>query len=331
MGLIHKDVKSIPVGYLDTIRMYPLDFEEFCLACNLNQSVLDYLNNCFDKKELVDSLIHKKMLLLFKLYLIIGGMPEVVQTYVQTNNLFDVKTAQQNIINLYLKDIAKYDTDNKLYIDDVYKAVASELNSENKRFILKNLNENARFNRYENALSWLKNSAVTIPVHLVDEPVLPLVLSKRINLLKLFLNDVGLLACMYSTEDVQIKILRDELDINFGAIFENAVAQELVAHGFDVFYYKSNKIGEIDFVVELGGQVIPIEVKSGGNYLKHLALDKLLQVQNYKINQAYVFNIGNTKVDKNVFYLPVYMIMFLKQKHMDRNLVYKLDLSDLQV
>ena len=262
LGVELKDIRSVPVGYLSILEMYPLDFREFCEANRVSQTVMDKLKECFEKKQPVDELIHEKMMELFRLYLIVGGMPAVVDAYIRTNNLKEVLRIQQGIVQLYYKDIAKYDKDNKLYLDEIFSLIPSELNNKNKRFIMKDLNENFRFSRYENSFIWLKEAGVALPVYCVQEPEIPLLLSKSTNLFKLFLSDVGLLASMY-VDGLQLKILSREKDINFGAIYENVAVQELKAHGFELYYFNSKKQGELDFVIEYQGNVLPLEIKSG--------------------------------------------------------------------
>ena len=249
LGVDLKDVRSVPVGYMDTVEMYPLDFEEFAVANGVSERVLTALKTSFEEVKEVDSLIHEKMMELFRLYLIVGGMPAVVSKYLKTNNLQEVIREQKSILEAYKKDIGKYDPDNKLYLEDIFKLIPSELNNKNKRFIMKNLNENFKFSRYGNSFVWLKDAGVALPVFCVEEPTSPLLLSKATNLFKLFLSDVGLLAAMYM-DNIQIKVLNKEKDINFGAIYENVAAQELKAHGFDLYYFNSKKQGELDFLIE---------------------------------------------------------------------------------
>lgn len=265
---------------------------------------------------------------LFRLYLIVGGMPAVVDAYIRTNNLKEVLRIQQGIVQLYYKDIAKYDKDNKLYLDEIFSLIPSELNNKNKRFIMKDLNENFRFSRYENSFIWLKEAGVALPVYCVQEPEIPLLLSKSTNLFKLFLSDVGLLASMY-VDGLQLKILNREKDINFGAIYENAAAQELKAHGFELYYFNSKKQGELDFVIEYKGNVLPLEIKSGKAYTRHNALDNVLKDERYAIPQALVFCNENISTVDKIVYLPIYMIGFLENEKIDEY-IYSIDLSALQ-
>lgn len=328
LGVELKDIRSVPVGYLSILEMYPLDFREFCEANRVSQTVMDKLKECFEKKQPVDELIHEKMMELFRLYLIVGGMPAVVDAYIRTNNLKEVLRIQQGIVQLYYKDIAKYDKDNKLYLDEIFSLIPSELNNKNKRFIMKDLNENFRFSRYENSFIWLKEAGVALPVYCVQEPEIPLLLSKSTNLFKLFLSDVGLLASMY-VDGLQLKILNREKDINFGAIYENAAAQELKAHGFELYYFNSKKQGELDFAIEYKGNVLPLEIKSGKAYTRHNALDNVLKDERYAIPQALVFCNENISTVDKIVYLPIYMIGFLENEKIDEY-IYSIDLSALQ-
>lgn len=328
LGVELKDIRSVPVGYLSILEMYPLDFREFCEANRVSQTVMDKLKECFEKKQPVDELIHEKMMERFRLYLIVGGMPAVVDAYIRTNNLKEVLRIQQGIVQLYYKDIAKYDKDNKLYLDEIFSLIPSELNNKNKRFIMKDLNENFRFSRYENSFIWLKEAGVALPVYCVQEPELPLLLSKSTNLFKLFLSDVGLLASMYE-DGLQLKILSREKDINFGAIYENVAAQELKAHGFELYYFNSKKQGELDFVIEYQGNVLPLEIKSGKAYTRHNALDNVLKEERYAIPQAFVFCYENISTQEKITYLPIYMIGFLEKEKIEEY-IYSIDLSVLQ-
>lgn len=329
LGVELKDIRSVPVGYMVIYEMFPMDFFEFCRANRVSEQILEKLKDCFEKRISIDLLIHEKMMDLFRLYLIVGGMPAVVQRYIDTNNLNEVLRVQQGIVQLYKKDIAKYDPEEKLYLEDIFNLIPSELNSKNKRFILKKLNENFKFSRYENSFIWLKEAGVALPVFCVQEPEIPLLLSKSTNLFKLFLADVGLLASMYA-DGLQIKILSKEKDINFGSVYENAVAQELHAHGFELYYFNSKKQGELDFVIEYKGDVIPIEVKSGKDYSRHRALDHVINNQLYDIKQAIVFCNENIQVKDQIFYCPVYLAGMLKRQAVEGDFIYRLDLSALQ-
>lgn len=328
LGVGLKDIRSVPVGYMTIMEMYPLNFFEFCRANKVSQRIFDMLEMCWNEKKAIDQIVHEKLLDLFHLYLIVGGMPAVVEGYLRTKNLQEVFQLQKGILQLYKKDIAKYDPQNKLYLEEIFNLIPSELNSKNKRFILKNLNENFRFSRYEHSFIWLKEAGVALPVYCVQELEVPLLLSKATNLFKLFLSDVGLLAAMYA-DGLQIKILNKEKDINFGSIYENAIAQELKAQGFDLYYFNSKKQGELDFVIEYKGNVLPVEVKSGKSYTRHNALDNVMATPRYHIEQAIVFCNENIHEKNKIVYMPVYMAGMLK-KETKEDYIYSLDLGILQ-
>lgn len=329
LGVDLKDVRSVPVGYMDVFEMFPLDFEEFIMANGVAQRVIDSLHDAYENRTPVDTFIHERMMELFRLYIIVGGMPSVVARFLATNNLQEVSQEQNAILALYRQDIAKYDPKNKLYLEDIFALIPSELNTKNKRFILKNLNENFKFSRYQNSFLWLKNAGVALPTFCVTEPTVPLMLNKSANLFKLFLSDVGLLAAMYM-DGIQLKLLNREKDINFGSVYENAAAQELKAHGYDLYYFNSKKQGELDFIIEHGGNVLPIEIKSGKDYQRHAALENVMENRDYAIPTAFVFQNDNVRVDGRVVYLPIYMLMFLQKKQIPESMIYKLDLTGLQ-
>ncbi|MCF0181983.1 MAG: ATP-binding protein, partial [Muribaculaceae bacterium] len=320
LGVELNDLRSEPVGYLDTVDMFPLDFEEFVIALGVGNDVLAALRNAFEQHEPVNDHVHQQMMKYVRLYLLTGGMPAAVQKYLDTHNLRLVADEQLAILRLYKKDISKYDTGNKLYLNEIFELIPPELNAKNKRFILKNLNENVKFSRFENSFLWMKNAGVAIPTYNIEEPKLPLLLARSRNLFKLFQNDVGLLAAQYATS-VQLRILEGDDKINFGSIYENFVAQELTAHGFNAYYYNSKKNGEVDFVIEHNDQVLPIEVKSGKDYARHRALDRLMASPEYDLPQAFVLCNDNVSTTGRIACLPVYMTMFL-HKRQASDLIY---------
>lgn len=331
LGVEMKDIRSVPVGYMSEYQMYPLDFEEFVTAAGLPGNVLDSLRECWKERTPVDEFVHRKMMQLFRLYLIVGGMPAAVQAYVSTNNIQNVVKEQKDILRLYKMDIARYDRDErkKLYINEVFDIIPSELNAKNKRFILKRLNEHMTFSRHENDFIWLKDADMALPTYNVEEPTAPLKLNEQRNLFKLFQNDVGLLSCQYSSGGIQLKILKGEVNINYGAVFENAVAQELHAHDWNLYYFNSKKQGEIDFLLETDNEIIPVEVKSGKDYERHNALSRVMSNPDYGIKKAYVLCNDNLHTAGNVEYIPVYMTMFIQKNRDTEDLIYKLDLSGL--
>lgn len=316
------DVFFRPTGYLDVLEMFPLDFEEFLTAKGVGQDAIRYVQDCFEKKIPVDSAVHATFLDVYREYVLIGGMPETVDAYLKTKNLYAVQTAQENIIALYKADIADYreGNDEKLRLREVYDAIPSELNSKNKRFISSHVVSPSYFkNRnLQDEFLWLTAAGVAIPTYNVDEPVSPLSLASNRKTLKLFLNDIGLLDAALLPTGIRQKLLQGEQDVNYGAPYENAVAEELNAHGFDgkLYYYNSKKHGEVDFLVEYENKVLPIEVKSGKpnsmNAYNHSVLNNLIKM--YHLEEAYVLGQTNVlKEDDHIWDLPIYMIFVLKR------------------
>lgn len=328
LGIEINDLRSVPVGYLTIKRMFPLTFREFALNLGLNSSILENLETSFKEKKSVDDFIHKKMMELFRVYLVVGGMPAAVNRYIETNNLNEVIDIQNQIVNLYKKDITQYDKNNKLAIAQIFELIAPQLNSQNKRFIIKDIKSGVKFDRYENSFLWLKDAGVALPVYNVETPKIPLKLSKSRSLFKLFMSDVGLLASEYS-QGIQLKIISGDDKLNYGAIFENYIAQELTACEHDLYYYNNKKRGELDFLIEYDGEVLPIEVKSGKDYKVHRALSNIMDCGEFNLNRALIFNNSNLKVEGKLTYAPIYMAMFLKQEIKDEDSIYKIDLSEL--
>ena len=328
LGIEINDLRSVPVGYLTIKRMFPLTFREFALNLGLNSSILENLETSFKEKKPVDDFIHKKMMELFRVYLVVGGMPAAVNRYIETNNLNEVIDIQNQIVNLYKKDITQYDKNNKLAIAQIFELIAPQLNSQNKRFIIKDIKSGVKFDRYENSFLWLKDAGFALPVYNVETPKIPLKLSKSRSLFKLFMSDVGLLASECS-QGIQLKIISGDDKLNYGAIFENYIAQELTACEHDLYYYNNKKRGELDFLIEYDGEVLPIEVKSGKDYKVHRALSNIMDCGEFNLNRALIFNNSNLKVEGKLTYAPIYMAMFLKQEIKDEDSIYKIDLSEL--
>lgn len=327
LGVELKDQRSEPVGYMGVKDMFPLDFEEFISCVGINDTIIGSLREAWLNRTTVDEFVHGKIIELFRLYLVVGGMPAAVNKYIESNNLQEVMAMQQDIIRMYKRDIAQYDPINKLYIEEIFNLIPPELNAKNKRFILKRLNDHAKFDRVENGFLWLTNAGAALPVYNVEEPKMPLLLACSRNLFKLFQSDIGLLACQYA-EGIQMRIIKGDKDINFGSIYENAVAQELVAHGIIPYYYNNKKRGELDFVIELNGKVLPIEVKSGKDYEIHRALSNIMDCKEYDLPEAVVFNNGNMHIVGKITYAPIYMAMFLEKNNLAPTF-YKVDISGL--
>ena len=313
LGVEITNLKSAPVGYLQMHVMYPLDFQEFLQVFNVSEEVLNSIKSAFVSKTPVDDIVHNKLIEIFNLYLIIGGMPAAVEMYRTTSNIDDVMTEHKSIIELYKLDFTQYEEENrKLLLTHIFELIPAQLNEKNKRFTIADINKNLRYDRVEDSFTWLLKAGVSLAAFNSTEPTVPLMLNEKSSLFKMFLLDVGLLTTIYG-KSCKLKIVSKEADINKGAVYENAVAQELHAHGYPLYYYNSKKKGELDFVIEHQGHVLPIEVKSGKDYEKHSALNNVLAVQEYEIEEAIVFTNDNVKTKGKITYLPIYMVMFLQK------------------
>lgn len=306
-------VRSLPVGFIQKTTLYPLTFEEFRQACGVTQSVWDTAKDCVLAHEPVPDFIHSLLSDRFKKYLLVGGMPLAVQTFIDSTQIVPVRNAQRAIIDFYKEDIAKYvDSPTEArQIKMVYEAIPSQLNTPTKRFAYSRLGKNLRFANMETAFDWLGASGVALEVTRVSEASFPLGLSECRQAFKLFDNDVGLLTSqLMGTVDVDV--LNGMTAINYGSIYENYVAQELRAQGFALHYYNSKAHGEVDFIVEdpANGAVLPIEVKSGKDYKRHSALNNLLKENNIK--RAVVLCNDNVETDGRKTYLPIYAAPFLR-------------------
>ena len=328
LGVELKGIKSAPVGYLKTIKMYPLDFYEFTKALNIKDSTLKVLEEAFLNESLVDEFIHRKMIEVFKTYLLVGGMPEAIASYIENRDYNKIIEIHEKIIEQYKVDFTKYEKEKRLKLIKTYELIPAELSQKNKRYIISDIKDDAKFDRYENSFNWLIDSGSTIPTYNVSEPRLPLELNKKSNLFKLFLSDIGLLTSLYG-KTTQLALINNDKSLNAGAIYENIVAQELNSHGYKCYYFNSHKQGEVDFIIEYKDKVLPIEVKSGKNYTIHSALDNILNNKSYGIEKAIVLSNNNVTKKQNVIYYPIYMLMFLDKEKEETIELKKIDLSDL--
>ena len=328
LGVELKGIASAPVGYLSVLRMYPMDFEEFMIANLVSKATLEMLKDKFETVRPVDEFIHQKLLALFFVYLIVGGMPDAVKTYIATKDIREVDKIQRDIITQYKEDFSQYESeDKKLKLISIYDIIPSELNKQNKKFVFTMLDKELKFDRYENSFLWLKDAGVALPVYNVEAPVIPLLASKSSNVFRLFSSDIGLLTSAYPAA-TKIELINKNGEVNNGAHFENAVAQQLLCNGFEPYFCKKKNIGELDFLIEMDGEVVPIEVKSGKAYRTHKALDHFMNVSDYHIEKAYVFSIGNVEKDGNVTYLPIYMCYLVKEQSIGQ-LIVDLDMEGL--
>lgn len=310
LGVELKDIASNPVGFQSTLVMYPLDFEEFCWANGIDATVINEAHDAYQTRRPVDEFVNKRLFDLLHRYLICGGMPDAVNSFVSNDNVSLVRILQDAIITQYRRDISKYAGDRSRIVKRIFDLMPSEISKQNKRFVVSNVEGNSHIDRYLNDFLWLADANVALPSYAVTEPRYPLKASMESKRFKMYTSDVGLLTCM-SDMDVVRDLLLERPDINYGALYENFVAQELAAHGRDLFYYTNRSVGELDFLIQEQGRVIPLEVKSGKNYRRHSALNNALNTSNWGIQQAIVLYEGNVKHALDVDYLPAYMTMFL--------------------
>ena len=329
LGAELKNLKSAPVGYLTTLTMYPMDFEEFLQIYNFTDELKQSLYGSFRDRLPVNESVHNRMMQIFNTYLNVGGMPAAVSRFKETHSLEDVIGEHTDIIAQYKKDFTRYESEEKKpYLTRIYDLIPAELNASNKRFNYCDIKNGLRYERSEENFLWLSGAGVAIPVFNVTEPSIPLLLNEKSSLFKLFLADIGMLTTMYG-KATKIQVLSDNPNINNGALYENVAAQELKAHGFKLYYYNSKKYGELDFVIEYKGHVLPIEVKSGKGYQRHSALGNVMNISNYSIEEAFVLTNFNVKTKGNIVYYPIYMLMFITDEDIKLPKMDLFDLSDI--
>lgn len=315
LGVTLSETTSIPMGSIRKIRMFPLDFEEFLYANGFNDFSISMLKNKFVNLEPLDETTHNKMIDLFKKYLLVGGLPEAVNTYLDEKNINSVREIQNEIYEYYKADSSKYDLERKLKIRKIYDLIPSNMENKKKRVIVQDIEnkKGKRFADYTNEFEYLINAGITLSVQAISNPSFPLIESTGKNLIKLYLNDVGLLSNILYGNNIRA-ILDNKKSINLGSVYETAVASELAAHNHKLFYYDNRNNGEVDFLIDDYESLssVPIEVKSGKDYTIHSALNNLLRNDGYKIEKAYVVS-NERKIYKNnkIIYIPVYFVMFL--------------------
>lgn len=318
LGITLKNTQSVPIGSLDVEHMYPMDFEEFIIANGVGNIAIDAMRKNFNSNEGLSEAMHNKILDLFKKYLIVGGLPKAVDTFIQTRNITEIRSVQNEVHDLYEIDCTKYEEEHnrRLKIRRIYEMIPSTLENKKKRVVIKDI-ENKSWKRTENYLEefdYLISAGVALEVKAISKPSYPLIENSGKNLLKLYLNDVGILSALYYRNNIKA-IIDSVTSINLGSIYETVVAQELKAHGYNLYYYDNKKNGEVDYLIDDADNLsnIPIEVKSGKDYNVHSALTRFLSTDEYNIRRAYVLSNERTVYTKNgITYIPVYYIMFFE-------------------
>ncbi len=314
LGVTLKKSASVPLGSIDIIKMYPLDFEEFLMANNFGHEGIQALRTHFEELTTVPDGIHNRIMGLYKRYLLVGGLPEAVNKFLETRDLNQVRAIQQTISDLYQVDAAKYDLEHSLKIRRIYSLIPSNMENKKKRVIYKNI-ENEKGRRaadYEEEIEYLISSGIALGVNAISNPKFPLIETEQKNLIKLYYNDPGLLtAVLYRNNP--IPVLNSELSINLGSVYECAVACQLAANDNSLFYYDNRTRGEVDFLYDDFDSlsVVPIEVKSGKDYKRHVAISRLVSTDEYAIHRGYVLSNSNeVEINGKICYVPIYFSLF---------------------
>ena len=325
LGVTLSETTSIPMGSIRKIRMFPLDFEEFLYANGLNEFAINALRSKFEKLESLDEAMHAKIMDLFRKYLLVGGLPDAVNRYLADKNIMSVREVQKEIHEYYAADASKYDEARKLKIRRVFDLIPSYMENKKKRVIAKSI-ENKRgktFADYQDEFEYLISAGIALNVQAISTPVFPLIESTGKNLLKLYLNDVGILSGILYGNNIRA-ILDDQRSINLGSVYETVVASELIAHGYRLYYYDNRSKGEVDYLVDdyESLSAVPIEVKSGKDYTIHSALNTFVSNKDYHIQKAFVFsNEREVSTNGKITYLPIYYVMFFNNSSINSTLL----------
>lgn len=318
LGVTLKNTQSVPMGSLDVEHMYPMDFEEFLYANGVGKVAVEAMRESFNNQQALSDAMHNKMMDLFKKYILVGGLPKAVETFVETRNIVEFRSIQREAHQLYGIDASKYEEahNKKLKIRRIFDMIPSNLENKKKRVVIKDIEDKAwkRTDDYLDEFDYLISAGITLEVKAISKPSYPLAENSGKNLLKLYLNDVGILSGIFYRNNIKA-VMSDIKSINLGSVYETVVAQELKAHGYDLYYYDNKKNGEVDYLIDDtdGLSNIPIEVKSGKDYTVHSALDKFLSIEEYNIKKAYVLsNEREVYTERGITYIPIYYVMFFE-------------------
>lgn len=324
LGVTLRKTSSVPMGSLDVEHMYPMDFEEFLYANGVGSDAIDFMKQSFESNQSLPESLHLKMLDYFKKYVLVGGLPKAVEVFVEERNIVEIRSVQKEVHDLYKVDAAKYEKDSgkTLKIQRIYELLPSNLENKKKRLVFRNIDDKnwKRSSDYVEEIEYLISSGIALDVKAVSTPSYPLTENCSKNLLKMYLNDVGILSGLFFKNNIKA-VMSDISSINLGSVYETVVAQELKAHGYDLHYYDNKKNGEVDFLIDDPDSLsnIPIEVKSGKDYTVHSALNKFLSITEYNIQRAYVLSNERQVYQKDgITYAPIYNIMFF---HNNSNVV----------
>lgn len=310
LGINYKDVSSYPVGFEEQVDMYPLDFEEFLWAGGVSTDVIGLLRQAYEDIVPLPEFLHGQIMTHLRQFLIVGGMPEAVITFLSNDDLGRTLKVQTALLDGYRNDIAKYAGSEKHLAKKVFDAIPEQLCKKDKRFILASLEKGASQRKYGDATEWLVDAGIAYFSFNAGAFELPFSFSEKRNLYKLFMLDTGLLSSM-SLRNMQFQVLNGEIDINEGALTENYVATELTKRGIGLNYYDRKSKQELDFIFLDRNRISIIEVKSGDNYQRHASLDAAIDAYGDRIGRALVLSKFNVKRTDDIIYYPLYMTMFL--------------------
>ena len=315
LGVTLSQTVSTPMGSIEIADMYPLDFEEFLWANGMSEATIEFFRDAFRQKESLGESFHDQLMDLFKKYLLVGGLPEAVKSYLETYNIVNVRKIQTQTYKFYGLDAAQYDKERKLKITNVYSLIPSMLENRKKRIVAQEIEgrRGKTMRDYQDEFDYLISAGIALDVKAISNPKFPLLESTQKNLLKLYLNDVGILTNLLYGRNVD-PILNDVRSINLGSVYESVVAQELKAHGHALHYYDNKQQGEVDFLIDNYDtlSVLPIEVKSGKDYQIHSALNNFTKNEEYHIDEALVLSNNRVVQTKGkITYMPVYYVLFL--------------------
>lgn len=326
LGVTLSQTTSIPMGSIRKVRMFPLDFEEFLYANGMSRMAVSAMRKKFEKREALDEATHNKMMDFFRKYLLVGGLPDAVNSYLSDHNIQLVREIQREIHDYYAADASKYDEEKKLKIRRIYDLIPSNMENKKKRVVAKRIEgkKGKCFGEYQDEFDYLVSAGIALNVRAISTPVFPLLESSGKNLLKLYLNDVGILTGLLYGNNIRA-VLSDQTSVNLGSVYESVVASELIAHGYQLFYYDNWTKGEVDYLIDdyESLSAVPIEVKSGKDYTVHSALNTFVQNEDYHIKKAFVVsNERKVTTQGKVTYLPIYDIMFFQNAPADEKDLY---------
>ena len=309
LGVAYKQTRSIPVGYESQVEMFSMDFEEYLWAKGLSEENIEYFRTAFEKKEQLDEFMNNRMLELVREYMIVGGMPAVVNKFIQTNNFSEVHNEQMEIINSYLDDIAKYaPTAEKPKARNCYLSLPKQLAKENKKFQFSVVEKNGTARKFENSIEWLRDAGLVKLCMNVSTPTFPLVAYTQAGYYKIYGTDIGIVNAMFGFE-IKKEIFDNTLKGSMkGGIYENLIADILLKKNLPLYYFKqSENTQEIEFLYTQNSDIIPIEVKAGNS--QTVSLNEF--IKRYAPPHALKLVTGNMGAVDTKVTMPLYMAMFL--------------------